>query len=35
MGWTSPVVLTGLIGGVVLLAAFCFIEQRVEARCST
>jgi MFS family permease len=31
MGWTSPVVLTGLIGGVVLLAAFCFIEQRVEA----
>ena len=31
MGWTSPVVLTGLIGGIVLLTAFCFIEQRVEA----
>jgi MFS family permease len=31
MGWTSPVVLTGLIGGVTLLTAFCFIEQRVEA----
>ncbi len=30
MGWTSPVVLTGLLGGVVLLTAFCFIEQRVE-----
>jgi MFS family permease len=31
MGWTSPVVLTGLIGGVVLLTAFCFIELRVAA----
>ena len=31
MGWTSPVVLTGLIGGVVLLVAFCFIELRVES----
>ena len=31
MGWTSPVVLTGLIGGVVLLVAFCFIETRVES----
>jgi MFS family permease len=31
MGWTSPVVLTGLIGGVVLLAAFCLIEFRVDA----
>jgi MFS family permease len=31
MGWTSPVVLTGLIGGVGLLTAFCFVEQRVEA----
>jgi MFS family permease len=30
MGWTSPVVLTGLIGGGVLLTAFCLIEQRVE-----
>jgi len=31
MGWTSPLVLTGLIGGVALLAAFCLIELRVEA----
>ena len=31
MGWTSPLVLTGLIGGAGLLAAFCFIELRVEA----
>ena len=31
MGWTSPVVLTGLIGGVALLIAFCFIEQRVDS----
>ena len=30
MGWTSPLVLTGLIGGVVLLIAFCFIELRVS-----
>jgi MFS family permease len=30
MGWTSPVVLTGLIGGVALLAVFCFIETRVS-----
>jgi MFS family permease len=29
MGWTSPWVLTGLIGGVVLLIAFGFIENRV------
>jgi len=29
MGWTSPMVLTGLIGGVALLAAFCVIETRV------
>ena len=29
MGWTSPTVLTGLIGGVVLLATFCFVENRV------
>jgi hypothetical protein len=25
------VVLTGLIGGVALLTAFCFIEQRVDS----
>ena len=31
MGWTSPVVLADLIGGVVLLTAFCLVEQRVEA----
>jgi len=31
MGWTSPLVLTGLIGGVALLALFCFIETSVEA----
>ncbi len=29
MGWTSPWVLTGLIGGVALLVAFCVIESRV------
>ncbi|HUD38912.1 MAG TPA: MFS transporter [Streptosporangiaceae bacterium] len=31
MGWTSPVVLTGLIGGIALLVAFCFIELRVDS----
>ena len=31
MGWTSPTVLTGMIGGVALLVAFCFIELRVDA----
>lgn len=30
MGWTSPKVLTGLIGGVVLLLAFGLIETRVS-----
>ncbi|MGX7679573.1 MFS transporter [Jatrophihabitans sp. DSM 45814] len=30
MGWTAPRVLTGLIGGVVLLIAFGFIETRVK-----
>lgn len=29
MGWSSPMVLTGLIGGVLLLAAFAVIELRV------
>jgi MFS family permease len=29
MGWTSPLVLTGLFGGVALLVLFCFIELRV------
>ena len=31
MGWTSPVVLSGLIGGIALLIAFCFIELRVDS----
>jgi MFS family permease len=30
MGWLNPWVLAGLIGGVVLLAAFCVIETRVS-----
>jgi MFS family permease len=30
MGWTSPLVLTGLLGGTALLIAFCFIELRVK-----
>jgi MFS family permease len=30
MGWTSPLVLTGLLGGTALLIAFCFIEMRVS-----
>jgi Arabinose efflux permease len=30
MGWTSPSVLGGLIGGVVLLVVFGFVESRVE-----
>jgi len=29
MGWTNPWVLLGLIGGVVLLVAFCVVETRV------
>jgi MFS family permease len=29
MGWTSPLVLTGLFGGVFLLVLFCFIETKV------
>jgi MFS family permease len=30
MGWTNPMVLAGMIGGVALLVAFCFIELRVS-----
>jgi MFS family permease len=30
MGWTSPFVLTMLLGGLALLVAFCVIERRVE-----
>jgi MFS family permease len=29
MGWTNPWILTGLIGGVVLLLLFLFIESRI------
>jgi MFS family permease len=29
MGWTSPLVLSSLIGGVAVLIAFCFIELHV------
>jgi MFS family permease len=29
MGWTSPLVLTTLIGGTLMLIAFCFIEVHV------
>ncbi|WP_211244774.1 MFS transporter [Actinospica robiniae] len=29
MGWTNPLILTGLIGGVVVLGLFLFIESRV------
>ncbi len=31
MGWTSPLVLTGLIGGGALLITFCIIELRVKS----
>ncbi|RPA61080.1 MFS transporter [Gordonia oryzae] len=31
MGWTNPWVLAGLIGGVIVLAAFVFIETKVES----
>jgi MFS family permease len=30
MGWTNPWVLTGLIGGAVLLVAFCMVEAYVD-----
>jgi len=30
MGWTSPFVLSMLLGGLALLVAFCFVELRVE-----
>jgi MFS family permease len=30
MGWTSPLVLGALIGGIAMLAVFCAVEQRVE-----
>jgi MFS family permease len=31
MGWTNPLVLTGLAGGVVLLVAFCVTELRISS----
>ena len=31
MGWGSPLVLTAMIGGVALLALFCYVETRVAA----
>jgi len=31
MGWTNPLVLGGLIGGVALLIAFCITELRLKA----
>jgi MFS family permease len=31
MGWTNPLVLTGLIGGVALLIAFCVTELKVQS----
>ncbi|MGH3247838.1 MAG: MFS transporter, partial [Trebonia sp.] len=30
MGWTSPLVLTLIIGGLVVLAIFCYIETKAE-----
>jgi MFS family permease len=30
MGWTSPRVLTGLMGGVILLVVFCFLELSIS-----
>jgi MFS family permease len=31
MGWTNPLVLTGIIGGVALLVVFCVVELHVDA----
>jgi MFS family permease len=31
MGWTNPLVLTGLFGGVALLIAFCITELKIQA----
>jgi len=30
MGWTNPLVIAALVGGALLLVAFCFIEVRVR-----
>jgi MFS family permease len=31
MGWTSPLVLSGILGGIAMLVVFCFIELHVAA----
>jgi MFS family permease len=31
MGWTSPLVLSGIFGGIALLIAFCVLELRIKA----
>jgi len=31
MGWTSPLVLGGIFGGIAMLIVFCFVETRVAA----
>jgi MFS family permease len=31
MGWTSPLVLSGMFGGVGMLVVFCFVELKVAA----
>jgi MFS family permease len=31
MGWTSPLVLSGIFGGIAMLVVFCFVETRVAA----
>jgi len=31
MGWTSPLVLSGIFGGIAMLVVFCFIELHVAA----
>ncbi len=31
MGWTSPLVLGGIFGGIAMLVVFCFVETRVAA----
>jgi MFS family permease len=31
MGWTSPLVLSGILGGIAMLVVFCFVELHVAA----
>jgi MFS family permease len=35
MGWTSPLVRAGLVGGVVVLVLFVWVDTKVKAPCST